>query len=178
VTDDSLIGDHFLLNQLVATFIQVDNYAVLAIVHVTAMENELKKAVSTIPISALSSEKVLFCGQVLSLERGDTCTSWLWRHGNFESFNSSDSQITKKSSLIKVPAVLTRSIKGELHSLQPMGHALRFKSGALEAVADLLWSSVKAVDKLKAIPSWKCTKTFPCRNTEGNIHIVFLQRPG
>jgi hypothetical protein len=156
-----LVSNQFLINELVATFIRVDNHPTLAIIRVTAIDNEVKCSVSRICISDLTSEKVILWGQVLTLKNEDSSASWLWKHNTFESFSLSDGQLTKKSSLVEVPTCLTQLIKGMLE-MSPSGPTWRFESETLEAVAEFLWNVVKARDRLKSIPSRKATKSFPC----------------
>ncbi|KAJ7437703.1 hypothetical protein FB451DRAFT_1193094 [Mycena latifolia] len=181
--DDSSIGDLFLLNQLVATFIRVQNDVALAILRVTAIENERKTLLGSIPKSELVSDKVILRGQVLVLSLATPGTwdpkaagadapksHWVWEPNSFESFNVSDGQVTKKSSIIEVPASLTRCVKGTLVPHQTGHCTWQFESDTLLALADFLWNDLKP--SIKNLPSRKATSTFPCRDDKGKYLFV------
>ena len=59
--NESLIGDVFLICQLVATFIRVEKTVALAIMQVTGIQNKTE-SVDSVEISALSSREVTFQG--------------------------------------------------------------------------------------------------------------------
>jgi hypothetical protein len=71
LNDDSLIGDKFPLNQLVATFkfIRSNNVLTLAILQVSGINNETGAPVAAVNTSALLSQEVMLRGQVLTLHQ-------------------------------------------------------------------------------------------------------------
>ncbi|KAJ7898149.1 hypothetical protein B0H13DRAFT_2337610 [Mycena leptocephala] len=181
LADDSVVGDVFLLNQLVATFIRVKNDVALAVLRVTAIENEKKTLLSSIAKSELSSDKVTLRGQVLVLSfdvnrdpklktPATQKSHWVWQPNQFESFNVADGQVTKKSSIIEVPATLTQCVKGTLVP-HPAGRCTwQFDVDTLLALSDFLWQDVKA--NVKSLPSCKATATLPCRDDKGEYLFI------
>ncbi|KAJ7848204.1 hypothetical protein B0H13DRAFT_2361998 [Mycena leptocephala] len=181
LADDSVVGDIFLLNQLVATFIRVKNDVALAVLRVTAIENEKKTLLSSIVKSELSSDKVTLRGQVLVLSfdvnrdpklktPATQKSHWVWQPNQFESFNVADGQVTKKSSIIEVPATLTQCVKGTLVP-HPAGRCTwQFDVDTLLALSDFLWQDMKA--NVKSLPSRKATATFPCRDDKGEYLFI------
>jgi hypothetical protein len=183
--NESLIGDFFLIRQLVATFIRVEKTVALAIVQVTGIQNKTE-SVDSIEISALSSHDVTFRGQVLVLSKLNQMI-WAW-NGKYEVFpTSKDSKPTpeakkpqhasKKSALVEVRANMVQPIKGSLQPSQSPGlapsYTWHFDSSEVEALVDVLWDQVKK--NVDAIPCRSSTKTFPCRGNDGEFAIMDLQ---
>jgi hypothetical protein len=168
--DDSIIGDLFLLNEFIATFLRVENSAVLAIVRVSAILNESRTAVSSIARSSLLSAEVTLRGQVVTLINDGT-SSWTW-DGNYEVFHpqnndsSSGTAVSKKSTLVELPACIVRPVRGQPKKhKEPATFTWKFEADDLSTLAEVLWDDIKG--HLKSIPSRTPMKMFPCRGKNG-----------
>jgi hypothetical protein len=170
--DESLIGNLFVLRQLAATFIRVENSVALAIVQVTSIQNKTEP-VDCIEIDFFTSRDITFRGQVLVLS--PTATAWVW-NGSYETFSASNSSksstrngpqmVSKKSTLVDVPAFMTQPIKGNLEKASDSdSYTWHFSNTDLEALVEVLWDQVKKHSD--ALPVRAPTKTFPYRTRDG-----------
>jgi hypothetical protein len=148
LNDDSLIGDKFLLNQLVVTFIRTKNVVTLAIIRVSSINDETGASVAVINTTALLSQEVTLCGQVLTLQKWDSAT-WIWDK-SFESFSPDNKPAavghipSKKTSVIDIPTCITQTIKAQYEQKSDsVGLIFKFDTAELESVADILWDKVK-----------------------------------
>jgi hypothetical protein len=129
LNDDSLIGDKFLLNQLVATSIRTKNVITLAIVQVLGINDETGSPVAVINTLLLLSLEVMLHGQVLTLCRQDPAT-WIW-DTTFESFSADKPKpavaghiASKKTSVIDIPACITQTIKAKYDQQSDLVHLI------------------------------------------------------
>ncbi|KAF7326797.1 Ubiquitin carboxyl-terminal hydrolase 34 [Mycena sanguinolenta] len=183
LADESIIGDVFLLNHLVATFIRIKDQVALAILRVSAIENEKKTLLSCIAKSELSSDKITLRGQILVLSESKidanptTTTSksvWIWDPNCFESF-AVDGAVSKKSSIIDVPASFTRIVKGALVPHAAGRCTWQFETETLTALTSFLWDDIKS--NVKHLPTRpKATLTFPYR--DGKDEMMFISSEG
>ncbi|TFY82905.1 hypothetical protein EWM64_g1118 [Hericium alpestre] len=68
INEDSIAGELFMVGQLAATFLRVDDQAALCIIKVTAIIKGKETNISCIPLSDLADHKITLRGQVLSLK--------------------------------------------------------------------------------------------------------------
>ncbi|TFY75125.1 hypothetical protein EWM64_g8887, partial [Hericium alpestre] len=151
LNDDSLLGDAFLVNQLIATFARIDNQVALAIMRVSAIEDKTKTLVPSIPAADLASPDITLRGQILTLAPTDAST-WVWMPNTYESFAALKKQgksanelgptssVTRKSTLIEVPACLSTPIKVKLEQQDDQDSpsiAWKFDTAALVAVTEI-----------------------------------------
>ena len=81
--DDLLIGSTFIIGNIVACFLQIDNCAALAVVRITGITNPSGTNVPSMGKNSLSNAKVILTGQVIQLKH--TNQSWIWT-GDWEIF--------------------------------------------------------------------------------------------
>ncbi|TFY82904.1 hypothetical protein EWM64_g1119 [Hericium alpestre] len=77
-------------------------------------------------------------------------------------------KLSKKVSLVDVPAFLTRTVNPPLTESSPI--TLEFETAVLEALAECLWLDV--MKDVKAIPMWLSSVGFPYRRHNGSLAFV------
>ena len=173
--DDFLVGNQFMLNQLVATFIRTNDVVSLAIIQVSGIKDAAGNSVSSIDSSALLSHDVNLQGQVLTLIQRDG-SSWVW-NGSFESFTadkkpSAASHIaSKKSSVLDFPAAITQAVKARYEKCNDTSGLMSvFGTAELNALSIMLWDRVQSF--AASIASKNRTATYPSRDKDGELQYI------
>lgn len=168
--DDSLIGDNFLVGQVVASFLCINNLAALALIHVTIITNPSGMSLPSINNDGMNNPAVKLSGQILQLKAVQD--TWQWT-GDWEIFKKpSTSQLdtaSKNSTVVVFPANLVIPISPQLvpHST---GVCWQFDNEGLGFIASALWEKIKADPS--HIPTKPQTTTFPYRDASGNSSLI------
>jgi hypothetical protein len=117
--DDLLIGSTFIIGNLVASFLRIDNCAALAVVHITRITNPSGTNVQSMGKDSLSNAKVILTSQVIQLKH--TNQSWIWT-GDWEVFKkvatgkSAESLdiASKHTTLLYFPVTLVQHLSPDL----------------------------------------------------------------
>lgn len=113
--DDSLIGDNFLVGQVVASFLQVNNLAALALVQVTVITNPSSTSLPSINNDGMNNPAVKLSGQILQLKVHSEAWRWTGNWEIFQKASTAQSDIgSKNSAIILFPANLVVPISPQL----------------------------------------------------------------
>lgn len=167
--DDSLLGDNFIVGQLVGTFLRIENLAALAIVRVTVITNPSGISLPSINEDGLNNPNVKLSGQVLQL-KPISPEAWEWSN-EWELFKKThtDDVGSKHSAVLSFPATLAQCLSPKL---VPNASTVtwQFDNEGLAFICTALWERVKSDPS--HIPTKPQTPTFPYRDSDGGISLI------
>ncbi|KIJ30600.1 hypothetical protein M422DRAFT_53688 [Sphaerobolus stellatus SS14] len=181
INSDSIFGDDFMIGQLVATFIRVNNKASLAILKVTKLVQDGMESLESIHPSKLSDRRLAIHGQVLNLNHSAS-GMWTWT-GRWESLNlpikgkektkasAKSKKISPKSLLVETRGNLVMAVNPCLTEEAPITWI--FSLTELESLSEVLWSMVEG--NIGDIPMRSSTTTFPYAAADKSISLIHAQ---